>query len=97
MRVAAEHTGTRLRQDLPDEFDHLGQFRDGASAARSSHRRLGLAHHRPGDSHEAPVQGLIFAWLLARIRAEETLLRTQFGDEYDAYCRRKSRLIPGFY
>lgn len=35
--------------------------------------------------------------LLARIRAEETLLRTQFGSEYDGYCRRTSRLIPGLY
>jgi protein-S-isoprenylcysteine O-methyltransferase Ste14 len=35
--------------------------------------------------------------LLARMRAEETLLRTQFGDEYDAYSRRTSRLIPGLY
>ena len=35
--------------------------------------------------------------LLARIRAEETLPRTQFGSEYDAYWRRTSRLIPGLY
>ena len=35
--------------------------------------------------------------LLARIRAEERLLRTQFGREYDAYCSRTSRLIPGLY
>jgi protein-S-isoprenylcysteine O-methyltransferase Ste14 len=35
--------------------------------------------------------------LLARIRAEETLLRTQFGAAYDAYCSRTSRLIPGVY
>jgi protein-S-isoprenylcysteine O-methyltransferase Ste14 len=35
--------------------------------------------------------------LLARIRAEERLLRTQFGDEYGAYCARTSRLIPGLY
>ena len=35
--------------------------------------------------------------LLARIRAEEALLRTQFGDAYDAYRRRTSRLIPGIY
>ena len=35
--------------------------------------------------------------LLARIRSEETLLRLQFGDEYDAYRRRTSRLIPGIY
>ena len=35
--------------------------------------------------------------LLARIRAEEALLRTQFGDAYDAYRHRTSRLIPGLY
>jgi protein-S-isoprenylcysteine O-methyltransferase Ste14 len=35
--------------------------------------------------------------LLARIRAEERLLRTQFGDDYDAYCARTARLIPGIY
>jgi protein-S-isoprenylcysteine O-methyltransferase Ste14 len=35
--------------------------------------------------------------LLARIRAEEALLRTQFGGEYDAYRTGTPRLIPGFY
>lgn len=40
---------------------------------------------------------LILLPLLARIRAEERLLRTQFGAEYDAYCARTSRLIPGLY
>jgi protein-S-isoprenylcysteine O-methyltransferase Ste14 len=35
--------------------------------------------------------------LIARIRAEERLLRTQFGNEYDAYRSRTSRLIPGIY
>jgi protein-S-isoprenylcysteine O-methyltransferase Ste14 len=35
--------------------------------------------------------------LVARIRAEERLLRAQFGDEYAAYCARTSRLIPRFY
>jgi protein-S-isoprenylcysteine O-methyltransferase Ste14 len=35
--------------------------------------------------------------LLARIRAEERLLSTQFGAEYDAYCARTSRLLPGLY
>jgi protein-S-isoprenylcysteine O-methyltransferase Ste14 len=35
--------------------------------------------------------------LLARIHAEERLLRTQFGGEYNAYCSRTWRLIPGFY
>lgn len=35
--------------------------------------------------------------LLARIKAEERLLRSQFGEEYDAYRARTSRLIPGLY
>jgi len=35
--------------------------------------------------------------LIARIDAEERLLRAQFGAEYDAYCSRTSRLIPGIY
>jgi len=35
--------------------------------------------------------------LLARIRAEEALLHSQFGSEYDAYRARTSRLIPGVY
>jgi protein-S-isoprenylcysteine O-methyltransferase Ste14 len=35
--------------------------------------------------------------LIARIRAEERLLRAQFGDAYDAYRSRTSRLLPGIY
>ncbi|TMJ91570.1 MAG: isoprenylcysteine carboxylmethyltransferase family protein, partial [Alphaproteobacteria bacterium] len=35
--------------------------------------------------------------LLARIRAEEKLLRAQFGDAYDLYQRRTSRLIPRIF
>jgi protein-S-isoprenylcysteine O-methyltransferase Ste14 len=35
--------------------------------------------------------------LLARVRAEEMLLRAHFGSEYEAYCARTSRLIPGLY
>jgi protein-S-isoprenylcysteine O-methyltransferase Ste14 len=40
---------------------------------------------------------LLLPPLLARIRAEETLLKTQFGGEYDAYRERTSRLIPRLY
>jgi protein-S-isoprenylcysteine O-methyltransferase Ste14 len=43
------------------------------------------------------LTALLVPTLLARIRAEERLLRTQFGSEYDAYCRRTWRLIPGLY
>jgi protein-S-isoprenylcysteine O-methyltransferase Ste14 len=35
--------------------------------------------------------------LVARIRAEEALLCSEFGAEYDAYRARTSRLIPGLY
>jgi protein-S-isoprenylcysteine O-methyltransferase Ste14 len=43
------------------------------------------------------LTALMIPPLLARIRAEERLLRTQFGAEYGAYCARTSRLIPGLY
>jgi protein-S-isoprenylcysteine O-methyltransferase Ste14 len=43
------------------------------------------------------LTALLIPPLLARIRAEERLLHTQFGDEYDAYRSRTSRLIPGIY
>lgn len=35
--------------------------------------------------------------LIARIRSEEALLRSQFGAGYDDYCARTWRLIPGLY
>ena len=40
---------------------------------------------------------LLIVPIVGRIRAEENLLRTQFGTEYDAYRTRTSRLIPGLY
>jgi protein-S-isoprenylcysteine O-methyltransferase Ste14 len=35
--------------------------------------------------------------LVARIRAEEALLRSQFGHEYEDYCARTWRLVPRVY
>ena len=35
--------------------------------------------------------------LVARIRSEEALLRSQFGEVYAAYCARTWRLFPGLY
>jgi protein-S-isoprenylcysteine O-methyltransferase Ste14 len=35
--------------------------------------------------------------LVSRMRSEEALLRTQFGEEYEAYRDRTWRLIPGVY
>jgi protein-S-isoprenylcysteine O-methyltransferase Ste14 len=43
------------------------------------------------------LTALLIPPLLARIRAEERLLRTQFDGEYDRYCNRTSRLIPGVF
>jgi len=43
------------------------------------------------------LTALLIPPLLARIRAEERLLRSHFGAEYDAYCARTARLIPGLY
>ena len=40
---------------------------------------------------------LMLPALLARIKSEERLLHEHFGDEYDAYRARTSRLIPGLY
>src|SRR5271167_3888035 len=43
------------------------------------------------------LTALLIPPLLFRMHAEERLLRTQFGGEYEAYCSRTSRLIPGLY
>jgi protein-S-isoprenylcysteine O-methyltransferase Ste14 len=43
------------------------------------------------------LAGLLVPPLLARIRAEEKLLRSQFGAAYDSYRAQTSRLIPGLY
>ncbi len=40
---------------------------------------------------------LLIPPLIARMRAEEALLQSQFGAEYDAYRARTWRLIPGLY
>jgi protein-S-isoprenylcysteine O-methyltransferase Ste14 len=43
------------------------------------------------------LAGLVIPPILARIRSEETLLRSQFGEQYDRYREQTSRLIPGIY
>jgi protein-S-isoprenylcysteine O-methyltransferase Ste14 len=43
------------------------------------------------------LTALLIPPLLARIHAEERLLRGQFGGAYDAYRARTSRMIPGLY
>jgi protein-S-isoprenylcysteine O-methyltransferase Ste14 len=45
----------------------------------------------------ALLTALLIPPLLARIRAEERLLRSEFGAKYDTYCARTSRLIPWLY
>jgi protein-S-isoprenylcysteine O-methyltransferase Ste14 len=43
------------------------------------------------------LAALMLVPLIGRIRAEEALLREQFGSDYEAYCARTSRLVPGLY
>jgi protein-S-isoprenylcysteine O-methyltransferase Ste14 len=43
------------------------------------------------------LTALLIPPLLARIGAEERLLRSQFDGEYDIYCARTSRLSPWLY
>lgn len=43
------------------------------------------------------LAALMIPPLVARIRSEERLLRSQFGAEYEAYCGRTWRLLPGLY
>ena len=43
------------------------------------------------------LSALLIPPLVARIHAEERLLRAQFGEAYDAYRARTSRMIPGLY
>ncbi|MGH7043173.1 MAG: methyltransferase family protein, partial [Acetobacteraceae bacterium] len=43
------------------------------------------------------LTALLIPPLLARIGAEERLLRTQFGAAYDTYCARTTRLVPRVY
>ena len=43
------------------------------------------------------LTALLVPPLLARIHAEERLLSAQFGEAYDAYRARTSRMIPGLY
>lgn len=40
---------------------------------------------------------LLIPPLFSRIRAEERLLDSQFGDEYRAYAARTPRMLPGIY
>jgi protein-S-isoprenylcysteine O-methyltransferase Ste14 len=43
------------------------------------------------------LAALILVPLAARIQAEEKMLRSQFGKEYDDYCAQTWRLLPGVY
>ena len=72
----------------------------GSSATRAlwgcSSTRLGWAlAFRSGVGLLLTV--LLIPPLVVRIRAEERMLRTEFGGEYDVYCSRTWRFIPGFY
>jgi len=59
----------------------------------SSTRSGGVSLFDSGSESRSPHS--LFLRSLAGIDAEEKLLKAQFGTEYDAYCARTSRLIPG--
>jgi hypothetical protein len=64
--------------------------------SRSAHQLAGWAlAFRSGVGVLLTV--LLIPPLVARIHAEETPLRSQFGGEYDVYRNRTPRLIPKFY
>ena len=54
----------------------------------------GLAFHSGAG---VLITVLLVPPLVARIRAEEALLGSEFGSDYEAFCARTSRLIPGIY
>jgi protein-S-isoprenylcysteine O-methyltransferase len=56
---------------------------------------LGVGLGNPAAA-AALVAGPLIA-LLNRIRIEEPMLRELFGADYDAYCARTSRLVPGLF
>ncbi len=82
-RAYAGHQRCLRRHPPPQLSGIAGQF------ARVG-PRLSLGGRRVAAALSIPP-------LLARINAEERLLRSQFGAEYDAYRARTSRLIPGLY
>ena len=43
------------------------------------------------------LTALVLVPLVSRIRAEERMLRSQFGTEYEAYCAHTWRLVPWVY
>ena len=43
------------------------------------------------------ISFLLLVPLVSRIRAEERLLRSHFGAQYDVYCANTWRLLPGIY
>jgi len=65
---------------------YLGMLITGAGWALAFRSGVGLL-----------LVALMLIPLMARIRSEEALLKAQFGSEYEAYCARSWRLIPGVY
>lgn len=65
---------------------YLGMLVNALGWALAFHSAIGLL-----------LAALLLPPLLARIGAEERLLRSHFDGAYEAYCRRTWRLVPGIY
>ncbi len=81
-RVGEVQAAQRTGQDLR-EYRPAGVFWHDVKAFRSG---VGVL-----------LTALMIPPVIARIHAEERLLRTEFGDAYDAYRARTSRLISRLY
>lgn len=79
-------SGTHVDRDLAHAGSTLREL--AATGALGSAFRSGIG---------VLLTVLLIPPLLARLHAEEKLLRSNFGGEYDAYCARTWRLIPRLY
>jgi hypothetical protein len=89
IRILPEHpktTHSRHPQPISRATSYLGLLVNALGWALAFRSGLGVL-----------LAALMVPPLLARIRAEEALLRAHFGDRYDAYLSRTSRLLPGLY
>ena len=106
-RRAAALAGRRARQPVQRAGRHPARAQSGHRRGLRRHppsQLSGIARQRAGMGAGLPLRrggcllaALMIPPLLARIRAEEALLRTEFGAAYDAYRSHTSRLVPGLY
>ena len=105
-RIAPPHSGIRVEESLQQPGrhptgTHTGDYRHLRRIRNPSYLGLLVTSLGWALAFRSGVGVLLTTSLLvlvARIRAEEQLLRTKtLGAEYEAYCARTWRLVPGIY